>query len=377
LRGTDRVLSWFLRKAIIPRTIRLDIPGFIVERVEAENDIRNVLLPEALIGEIERRIVDKAGQAGAQRLYSVGKRFGYRHAVISRLPVWKGQSAFQKRKFLAAAHFVIKYIGSVYSSDIRELIDLEAKKLTIRAHNFVVCRHNGLGLLLTSGGVAGIWAYAMNDYTVEAVQKTCEGRGDGHCEVVCAPSAELKEEGHAVHEERRLRNLGMDERYPDFNRTRELEYSETSVQDMINLGVFGYQGGVLSLGRARHFVCGASLVYLLEEEFDKDRGPGRVLRKTAYEQGRRIGAAAGGRDYRKFVPEYLAACGWGDTLISEGPRLKLRAEFFPWTKWADSASFAIFTGLVEGMLSELRQTRTKFRAVYADTKAGYLTLQMS
>lgn len=377
MRGTDRILSWFLRKAIIPRTIRFDIPGFIVERVEAENDIRNVLLPEALIGDIERKIVAKAGQEGAQRLYSVGKRFGYRHALISRLPVWKDQSVFEKRKLLAAAHFVIKYVGSVYSSNIREVIDLEGKKLTIRANNFVVCRHNGLGLLLTSGGVAGIWAYAMNDYTVEGVQTACEGRGDGHCEVVCGPGTALKKEDPKVYHERRLRNLGMDQRYPDFNRPRKLEYAATSVQDMINLGVFGYHGGVLSLGKERHFVCGASLVYMLEEEFGRDRGLGRVLREAAYEQGRRIGTAAGGRDYRRFVPEYLAACGWGDTLISAGARLKLRVNFFPWTKWADIATFAMFTGLVEGMLSEMCQKRTKFRTVYGDTKAGYLTVQMS
>jgi len=377
LRGTDRILSWFLRKAIIPRTIRLDIPGFIVERVESENNIRNMLLPEALIGNIERRIVDKAGQEGAQRLYSVGKRFGYRHALISRLPVWEGQSAFQKRKFLSAAHFVIKYIGSVYSSDIREVIDLEAKKLTIRANNFVVCRHNGLGLLLTSGGVAGIWACAMNDHTVEGVQTACQGRGDAHCEVVCAPSAELKREGHKVYHERRVTHLALDERYRDFNRPRKLEYAETSAQDMINLGVFRYEGGVLSLGDERHFVCGASLVYMLEEEFASDREVGRVLRETAYEQGRRIGTAAGRRDYRRFVPEYLASCGWGDTLVSESARLKLRVNFFPWTKWTDDATFTIFKGLVEGMLSELRQKRTKFRAVYGDTKAGWLTLQTS
>jgi len=231
----------------------------------------------------------------------VGKRFGYRHALISRLPVWKGQSAFQKRKFLAAAHFMIKYIGSIYASGIREVIDLDAKKLTIRAHNFVVCRHNGLGLLLTCGGVAGVWAYAMNDPTVEGVQTACEGRGDAHCEAVCAPSAELRKGGHKAYCERRLTNLGIDARYQDFNEPRKLEYAETSVQDMINLGVFRYEGGVLSLGEERHFVCGASLVYMLEDDFGGDRQLGRLLRETAYEQGRRIGAAAGGRDCRKFV----------------------------------------------------------------------------
>jgi len=373
----DRLLSWFLRNVVIPKITIIDHPGFIATRhgLMTAVYIRQILMPESFLVDLENKIVKKYGEKGEQLLYSIGKKFGWRYAEVTNIPIIE---KYDKKMFDVSAYFIVRVIECTYAERLSHKINLDLKEFDLVMDNYVVCRKNGKGYIFSSGGVAGIWAYAMQDTSIEGVQIKCQGRGDKKCEAICAPPEVLEKKGLKFFRETNLDGLEIDPMYEDMNKIRKPEYADTSFEDMINFGFFDYSRGVVRHRDERYFLCEATLPYLLELGLKKLKDGTKILFDCAFTHGERIGKLQGKVDPQRFMMQFLSASGWGDVLVlkSKGG-YKVISAYFPWTKFAGDVKFEMYRGLVSGLLSGCLNKEIILSNVEVDTRGEGLTVILS
>ena len=173
----DKIVTWFLQNVIIPRQEIIDKPGFLVTTISEKNQkayMRDLLLSEGFFEKLEKRVVDQYKDLGRQTLYSAGKKFGYIYAELSRFPQINRVKDRDLENFI---FFLVRYIEGTYASDATHELDLKNKTFKIKLKNYIVCRHDGIGLVMTDGGIAGIGAWLYNDTSVEGVQTKCRAGG--------------------------------------------------------------------------------------------------------------------------------------------------------------------------------------------------------
>ena len=246
MRVKDKIVSWFIRNVILPRQENIDISGYITEEITEEGKrfkIRDIGLPESLFIDLERLINKKYKETGCKILYSIGKKFSYRYGIILNLPTVK---TISEKKFISFTNFLIKYLEAVYAKRISYEMSIEEGILKLYMDCYIVCSKNGLGYIMTSGRMNGIWAYALQDSTVEGVQIKCQGKGDAECEVICAPAKVLKKMGLKFFEERNLEGLELDKKYLEINKIRPTKYAKNSLKNLIDSGFFEYKHGIIS-----------------------------------------------------------------------------------------------------------------------------------
>ena len=226
---SDAIVSFFLRNIVAPRIYDMHNPGFIVSRFsdkEHEAYKREILWPEGLLSEIEARFVKEYGDNGERALYRAGKNFGYVYAGNSHFPRLSESNHAEIKKF---SHMLILLISALWANQSKELlIDTNARKLKLRFWNYVLCSKNGIGHLLGDGGIAGIWAYIMQDDEIEGVQAACQGRGGQFCEFYAAPKAQLRKEGFEFYESKiYARDPAAEKFQAEINKIRQMTYNKT------------------------------------------------------------------------------------------------------------------------------------------------------
>lgn len=342
----DALKSWFLRNVIKPRTEELDTPGFVATRVGGKGtELREVFLPESLLVQIEDNVLEQFSE-GDERLYAIGKRFGWRYASIGDFPQTGNVSEHEFTKFF---DFFMKYIEIIYASNLSYTLDTFARTFEMEAENYSVCRKNGRGQLLTTGAVAGVVAYLFEDKTMEAVQPECQGRGDKQCEVYCGRPEDIEEEYCVT----QLSEEELSSRYRKVNEIQQIKHGDSSIKDLMDKGFFDYNKGIMSHEGERYVPAEASLIYLLETQVDADQES--VLFESAYSVGKSIGE---GKEL-SFINDYLPALGWGGVKpVGEGE--KVHVSHYPWTKYAEETTFAIFRGFISGIISGIRDKEIRY-----------------
>lgn len=164
----DSVVSWYLRNILMKKVEDITNPGFIITHASlgvSLVNLREVALPETLISELERRITSACGIDGERRLYSAGKKFGYVYASLSGLPTVDKTS---EKDLLEAANLFVGYISGTWATEACHRIDLSTKTFELVMKNFVVCKTNGMGYLMTEGGflVFGLMSSATQQWSV-------------------------------------------------------------------------------------------------------------------------------------------------------------------------------------------------------------------
>ena len=350
MRAKDSVVSWFVRNIVLQKVERIDKPGFITITTTTGKEsvnIRELFMPEGLLAGLENEI-SKKSKAGDLLLYSCGKRFGYAYSTLSDFPTVRGG----RRQFLSFVYFLVRWVESTYAGNISHSIDYENRVFRISMDNYVVCRENGKGWLLGPGGIAGIWAYMACDDTVEAVQTKCQGRGDPRCEIVAAPYDSLAAEGLKPFRTGKMEPLKLDREYLETNQTRPTRWASHSLRSLIDSGFFKYSRGQVTFKSERFFLCEASLMYVLEKELAKLSGGLKTLFDVSFGFGREIARLSGSKDPARFIGDLFPALGFGDILVEKRP-WKVMVNCFPWTKWADDISFAMFRGMLSGVITEM------------------------
>ncbi|RLJ06703.1 MAG: hypothetical protein DRP12_03670, partial [Candidatus Aenigmatarchaeota archaeon] len=332
------------------------IPGYITEEITQKGKklkIRNLNLPENLFSELEK-IAERKNFS--KYLYVTGKNFSYHYGSCLDLP------KINAKNFKSFVPFFVKYIEAVYASKIDYKINFDKKYLELFSRDYIICRKNGLGYLFSTGGIAGIWAYACQDPTIEAVQPKCQGRGDPECEVIAAPYKELVKMGYKPMRCRKLETLELDRTYQELNQIRPAKWAKNSLKSLIDSGFFKYSHGQVTYKGERFFLCEASFMYILERELKKVRGGLDILWDCSFDFGKRLAELAGRQDPNKFTADFFPALGFGDILaLKKGKRYEIYIRCFPWTKWAKEIDFRMVRGWLSGLYSGMLEKEITFR----------------
>ena len=239
----------------------------------------------------------------------------------------------------------------MYASRLSHKVDIRNKVFRLNMQNYIICRKNGLGYLFSAGGIAGIWAYACQDKTIEAVQPKCQGRGDKECLVIAAPYKELVKMGYRPIRCPKMETLQITKDYEEFNRVRPAKWASHSLRSMIDSGFFEYKHGQVTYNGERFFLCEASFMYILERELAKIKNGLKILWDCSFDFGKRLAEISGKQDPCKFIMDFFPALGFGDVLaVTKRGKYEIYVNYFPWLEWWNDIDFVMFRGMLSGCL---------------------------
>ena len=370
----DRIVSWYVQNILIPRTEIIDKPGFVITTLSKPPDItylREVFLPENLLEVIETRIVEHYKGDGKQALYSAGKKFGYVYASLSNFPT---VNTTNEKDFSNFTYYLIRYIEGVFSAKAQHEIDIKKKCFSVDFNQYIDCRNNGIGYIMADGGIAGIWAYAIDDKTIEGIQIECQGRGDDSCLIFCGPENIIAEKTKDFFCEKNLPEQKFEEIYESLNKIRPAEYSNTSLQDLLRIGFFEYKQGMITYNNNRFFPVESHILYFLEKEISKLKNGEEILFNTCFEYGKKLREIYGYEDYKKFIPDFFPALGFGDITFLDSNTIA--AIYYPWTIFSEESKYIIFRGIVSGFVSDALKQKIEFKN-YTTNIEDFLTLTIT
>lgn len=367
----DRIVDWFIQKVLIPSNEVLDKPGFIITRFSDKGGkvfFRELFLPEQIFSDFEKKVVKKYGEAGKRGLYSIGKIFGYRYALVSRLPT---VGKVPKDEFLRFGYFFARYVESTWASSLEYKLDYEKRLIEYDFENYRVCSGNGHGYLFTEGSVAGILAHLFEDKSVEGKQEACQGRGDKKCHLVVAPANVLDEKKIKHFNETDVVESKVNEEYITLNKIAPIANSGTSLKGLMDAGAVTYRKGEMLFRKKRHFIIEGSIVYLIEDRVPEEwKG---ILFETAFEFGKVLEM----KD-ESLLADYVSAAGWGDLQISkDGNKYKIICHHFPWLDLAHNSGHVFFRGLLSGILSGVSGRKVSLVKTADDLTQGYYAIVLS
>jgi len=370
----DTLTRWFVQRVLLPRQEIIDIPGSIIEEVTLRGKsfkIRDFALPESLFVNLEVLF-----KKYAKELYCIGKSFGYNYAKMLDLPRY---SRVSEGKFLTFATFFTRYVEAVYSSKMEANVSLHEKRYESKMKDYIICSKNGLGYLFSTGGIAGIWAYVIEDLSVEAVQPKCQGRGDPFCNVVVAPFDALVKEGYSPLKCSNLLTFDMSNEYFSLNKLANA--SETgarySLKDLIDMQFLRYSHGQIQWSTERFFLVESSFMYILEKVLSR-LDDYNNLYSVSFDCGKLLYSLSKNQNPVKFILDFFPALGFGSiTALKKGGRHHIYINHFPWTEWWRDIEYTMVRGIFSGILSAGEGREVHLKLVSRDISQGYLSLHFS
>ncbi|MFH1752016.1 MAG: hypothetical protein ABH821_03720 [archaeon] len=345
----DNVLGFYVKHFLMPRAQILDKPGFIVFNVSGPNAVfaRQVLIPEQFFVLLEKKVDKKI-------LYSVGKKFGYRFALIGN---FSRKGEISDGKLPEYIQMVNKFIEGTYASKIDCKIDLSIPRIEYFLDNFVVCNKT-TGYFLPLGAAAGMLSYILND-SIDGKHLECESNGKSECKLEYSLSEKDFD----------FSCLSVSPDYLSMNSVKELLEKQLSLQKLIDASVFSFEKGILSCQNQRFFILEVSALYLLEKELPK-----KVLENVSFETGKFIAEtlSIGSLD---SLSDFLTAFGFGEVVIfKEKSKLIVNLKYFPWTKFENEVSFVFVKSLLEGTITSVQKRQVLLSLIEKNVLQGSLTL---
>jgi hypothetical protein len=342
----DNLVSAFIKGFVISRAQVFDQPGFIIFRITGKTDIytRQVIFPESIFVNLEKKLIEKFGQSGKQLLYSTGKKWGYRFAAMQNFT--RRSETKSNSEFLSFVNIMNTFIGGTYAKSMDYEFDFEKTLAKFELCDFVVVRVLGFDYFLALGGAAGLWCYLLERNDIEGIQI---GGVDGTilCEYSFPANLSKKD---LVLVETDLTGLDPEKEYRSLNAISSNKFSKKSFSEYLNTKVFSHDAGAVSLGKVRFFLFEACGMYLLERALTTPLQK-NLLFEVSVDSGKEI-VGQFKSPSSLLVSEVLSALGWGDILIlQKNSKVTILVEHFPWTKFYNEIDFVIFSGLLSGMLS--------------------------
>ena len=352
----------------MPRSLIFDKPPFVSFNVSGKMKIfsRQVIFPESFLLSFEAGIISKLGMRGKRKLYSVGKRFGYRFAIIGNF-VSKGDVPDNElSEFIGV---VLKFIEGTYASEIKGEYDVQKEFVKFYLDNFVIVRQTGRGYFLPLGGATGLIAKLFNNQRIEGSFLEKEGKYDV---IYCSDSQNMPNVSEKFFQTN-LSDLDVSPKYSSFNQIVDIK-GAVSLKNLLDVKYFSYEDGILQHGLERFFLLEASGWYLLEVEFSKEKETKELLFSSAFNTGTVIM----NNPTLQEVSGFISGTGWGiPTVLSKKDKLSVILEHVPWTKYCDQINFSILNGLLCGLLSSVYKRKVLFSSPIKDLNKGYLSLQFN
>ena len=363
-----RIKSWFMQNIILPNNEIIDKPGFIIYQFNEQDKnafMREVLVPETILADIESRAVREFGEKGHRALYRAGKRWGYRFANGALFPQFSKSSEKDVLDFLAA---FTKVIEAEYSEKFAHELDFKRRVVTFRGDNMVICKYSGDGGIFL-GAWVGCWAYQNDDPTFEGVQSECQGRKDKQCVFVCGPRSEIKvKEDIPLDESSRIEAP----QFYSLNSPAHAARSDFSLKRFMELGHITYDGGFFRFGNERLVLNESSYLYFMGDELGKI-GAEDVIFESAFDYFSEFAK----NHTREFFIGFLMASGFGQVeILKERKGYSARIRNYPWTSMAKKAGFPLIRGMISGYLSGKEGRKVALKNFTSSTADGRLDIIM-
>ncbi len=366
--------NWYIKNIIIPNFVKYDNPGFvIIEQNTKSGNIyqRDIFLSEELLSRLETEITATYGEKGKVFLYKIGKNFGWDYGKAFKIPTLKTSKVGDVKQ---AAIFLSKFIGGMWAqrSDIIKL-DMENNYFEITFEDYVVCRHNGLGYLLNSGSICGLWAWMLGDFNLEGVQTKCQGRKDSECKTICAPLTTLSKisnESYMMPDLIETNSLSED--YRIYNKIRPPMFSTSTVKELITSNVLTYKNGIVEYHDERYLPMRIEFLFLLESQIGYLQDGDKFLFQVAFDVGTRI---AKKEKYMstKFISDFMSFQGWGDMLITTDLS-RISIQYYPWHELYAKTKKDVFLGLLSAFISVYKNKRITVEIKDEDLKKGFVSM---
>lgn len=368
------VVSWYIRNILIPKMEDITNPGFIITQISDSGPItqlRDVLLPETLVANLEDSIVEAYGEEGRKALYSCGKKSNYVYSKILNL---ERIDTVSSNKFEEFTQYYTTYLAGTYATKLSRKLNMKLRLAELEAKDYIVCSKNGIGHLFTEGSFGGTWAYLINDLSAECTHIECQGRGAEVCKLVAAPANVLDSMGLKYFIERDMPNISLSMDYKILNKVIPTKYAKNSLKSLIDAGFFHYRNNRISFHDERYFECDTHYIYLLEEELKKLKGGQELLFKVSFEYGKLLAQSFHDENYNKFITDYISALGWGDVMVTKE---SLFVSSYPWTVYSNNSNFTLFRGIVSGLMSGFLDRNTRFEVSGKSLSGGHLDANFS
>jgi predicted hydrocarbon binding protein len=371
------LVGWFLKNAVIPRLIAIDIPGFVIVKNNWKGEKinqRNIFYSEKFMANLETQLHEKLGEKGDKIAYSIGINYGNAYCnsfAIPRIGIDPEKTIDDFILFYSA------FMGVTWGEFVQYSYNLKEKTATIDFGNHIVCNKNGLGYAFTSGNIGGGWQYIMQDPTVQSIQTQCIGKGAKTCKVIMGPAAWLDKQGLKHFNETAKISFKIDETYTQMNSPRKLEYSNTSMQKLISTGFFDFKENKLSLNNDRYCFTGLELLYTMEILAKENKTLGQIIFDSAFQQGSEIANNEKDNEYTTFIPDLLAALGFGDSIILKKTNsLEIQTNYYPYMEKYDQINHFYYRGLLSGLLTSFLGKKILLNKFTTDVSSGHLKLHI-
>ena len=349
----DKLVTWFLQNMIIPHHEIIDKPGFILSNITTEEGkktyIRDMLLPEFFFENIETEIVKKYGQKGKDVLYTVGNKYGYLYASMQSFPVI---AKTNEKTILSFAYIFARYLEGTDASEVKYDVNLKERIFRVWLKDYIICKNDGIGLMMTDGATGGIWAWVCGDNSIEGIQKSCQGNGAESCEVVCGPVKSLDGLSEMVHKETNLLSYAIDEEYESKNKIRTTRYAKNSLKMLLDNKLFDYKSGIFSYKGKRFLMNESHILFLIEDSIGNLPEGVDILFECSFKTGEELAKTYGGNDWNKFITDFFPALGFGDIAVLDQKTPRIGISYYPWSKLFQNSKYVIIIGILSGVISE-------------------------
>jgi hypothetical protein len=359
----DKLAGWYIQNFVISKSQVFDSPGFISFKLSGKElrYSRQIIFSEKFFVDLENEICNELGEAGKQLLYSLGKKFGYRFAIVASLNQFDDlrSKAFEKYTYL-----LVRFVEGTYSSGISHSVDSSNEIINFELNNFVICSKSGKGFFLSAGGIAGIWAWLTDNKLVETVHYACQGRGDLRCQVVCGEAGKIKQVvKEDLFTETNLSNLNLDKEYFNINLPKQIQNSSKSFQFFLDAKVFNYSKGIVMHGAERFFIIESSIIYLLENVLAENQIAHNILSRTAFDFGNKL---LENNKSASYLVDLLAALGFGDAFIlKKKESFRINIDYFPWTGLANNTKHVFMQNFLSGALTTISGSKVALKLSFA------------
>lgn len=329
----------------LPEQIRFTVPGFISDQFYALDPrrfrIRTVFIPESFFVGLEQEVIGAEGDAGKAKLYGIGKRYGYRLAMLNRFP--KG-NVHQITLSSIYSFFEMAYARKMSTP----MLNISGKTICIESDDLIIVRKNSTGYLDPVGCWSGIWAYLNDDYSLEA----CLERSGASSTMVSGPRKTLRDTGLEPIECDVLPKKVDFMRYTENNRAQDVSAgSVASFTRLCENGFVYYRpGSVILKGPDERIIPSeASKLYEIEAGISPE-----IIYDAAYGAFHRIGSSIITEEpAEKLLCDLLSGLGFGIVRAEDSrERTMIILQCYPWfTDEHESTNFAYIRGAVTGFLN--------------------------
>jgi predicted hydrocarbon binding protein len=344
----DKLAAWYVQKFVISKAQVFDNPGFIIFKLTGAVSFysRQLILPEELFVNLEKQLFN-LGPTGQQMLYTLGKKFGYRFALVSNLKTF---SEIDSVEFKNYVYSVVRFVEGTYSTGIEHDFDVNKKILNMSMKDFVICSESGVGLFLSAGGIAGIWAKLIGDKSVEGVHYACQGNGESMCKVIVGQPEFINNFSKNIISESDLENLELSPDYIGLNEVCQIQNSTKSFQMFLDSKACLYRGGIIQMKNNRFFIIEASIIYLIEQVLSKNIEAMDIFKQVAFDMGKKLFIGMN----LSYLIDFLSAFGFGDPyVIKKNNSFLVNIDYFPWTRFVNQSKHVFLSNFISGALSEI------------------------